>query len=117
MAQKTLEKRDEDILDKNYWKPTEVGNALQGEIVDIYDKFYDEKDPETDEVVKRTNQGKVLLIKCSDNSLWETKPHVDLREYIPQLQKGDKVTLTIKELKPIPGNNYPKMIYSVAVEE
>ena len=115
MAQRTLEKRAEDLLDKNYWKPAEVGNALQGEIIDIYDKFFDETDPMTGEE-KRKNNGKVLLVKCSDNSLWETPTHVDLREYIPQLQKGDKVTIKLKEFKDV-GKNFPKNIYNVAVEE
>lgn len=115
MAQRTLKKRPEDRLDKNYWKPTEKGNVLQGKIVDIYDKFFDEEDPYTGEI-KHKNNGKVLLIQCSDNSLWETPTHVDLREYIPQLQKGDNVTITLQELKNV-GKSHPKMIYSVGVGE
>lgn len=114
MSQRILSKRPEDRLDKNYWKP-KVGEGLQGEIIDIYDKLFDEVDTYTGET-KKKNNGKVLLIQCSDKSLWETPTHVDLREYIPQLHKGDMVTITLTEEKDV-GKHYPKMIYSVAVEE
>lgn len=110
MMIKPLIKRNEDILARNYWNPEEIGEALEGEIIDIYDSIY------TDETGFTKNLGKVLLIKDPDNELYETKPHVDLREYIPQLQVGDYVLITLTALEESPNPmGYPKKIYSVGV--
>lgn len=112
MVVKTLGKRSEDTIARNYWNPEEIGETLEGEIVDIYDSIY------TDDEGNEKNQGKVMLIKDPDNELWETKPHVDLREYIPQLNVGDYVVIELVELKANRNpTGYPKKIYSVGVDD
>jgi len=58
-----------------------------------------------------------MLIKDPAGELYETKPHVDLREYIPQLQTGEYVVITLTDL--IASTNptgYPKKIYEVGVD-
>ena len=39
MVVKPLNKRDEDILAKNYWNPEEIGETLEGTIKGIYDNI------------------------------------------------------------------------------
>ena len=112
MVIRPLIKRDEDIIAKNYWNPEEIGETLEGEIIDIYDSIY------TDEKGFEKNQGKVLLINTPDDEKWETKPHVDLREYIPQLQVGDYVVITLTGLEePQNPTSYPKKIYTVGISD
>jgi hypothetical protein len=104
-----LQKRDEDRLDKNYWKPQTLNEQLSGVIVKIYDKMWTEED--TGEV---KNNGKVMAIRTSDDAIWETPTHIDLQEYIPQLKEGMVVTITLIELKDV-GQRHPKRIYRVEV--
>ena len=112
MVVKTLGKRNEDIIAKNYWNPEKVGDVLEGEILDVYDSIYEDQD-----TGDRKNQGKVMLIEDPDGNNWETKPNVDLREYIPQLEIGQYVVIELIELKEQPNSNYPKKIYSVGVDD
>jgi len=112
MAVRPVSKRAEDVIARNYWNPEEIGETLEGTIVDIYDSIY------TDDEGNEKNQGKVMLIEDPKKEKWETKPHVDLREYIPQLNIGDYVVLTLEKL--IPSRNpggYPKKIYDVGIDD
>ena len=112
MVVKPLNKRDEDIIAKNYWNPEEIGETLEGKIKDIYDSIYQ------DEEGNKKNLGKVLLIEDADGENWETKPHVDLREYIPQLEVGDYVIIELVDMiEPRNPGGYPKKIYGVGVDD
>ena len=112
MVVKPLKKKDEDILAKNYWNPEEIGETLEGKIKDIYDSIYQ------DEEGNKKNLGKVMLIEDADGEKWETKPHVDLREYIPQLKAGDYVVIELIDMiEPRNVGGYPKKIYSVGVDD
>lgn len=112
MVIKTLDKREEDILARNYWNPEEIGETLEGHIKDIYDSIFQDDDG------NKKNLGKVMLIEDPDGEKWETKPHVDLKEYIPQLEIGDYVVITlIKLIEPRNVGGYPKKIYEVGVDD
>lgn len=110
MVVKPLDKRDEDLIAKNYWNPEEIGETLEGKVISIYDSIYDDGE-------EKKNQGKVMLIEDADGDKWETKPHVDLREYIPQIQIGNYVVLELIKLKENPNGGYPKKIYSVGIDD
>lgn len=112
MVIKTLDKREEDIIARNYWNPEEIGETLEGYIKDIYDSIYQDDDG------NKKNLGKVMLIEDGDGEKWETKPHVDLREYIPQLGIGDYVVITLSKLiEPRNVGGYPKKIYEVGIDD
>lgn len=112
MVVKPLNKRDEDILVKNYWNPEEIGETLEGTIKGIYDSIFQ------DDEGNKKNLGKVMLIEDANGDKWETKPHVDLREYIPQLQEGDYVVIELVNMEePRNPGGYPKKIYSVGIED
>lgn len=112
MVIKTLDKREEDIIARNYWNPEEIGETLEGYIRDIYDSIFQDDDG------NKKNLGKVMLIEDPDGEKWETKPHVDLREYIPQLKIGDYIVITLSKLiEPRNVGGYPKKIYEVGIDD
>lgn len=109
MVFKTLEKNPEDIKDNSrYWKPTQIGQTLEGEIVEITEAEYEGK-----------NIGDVLIIITPDGNEKETPAHVDLQEYIPQLMEGDKVLIRLKEIEEFEykGQKKTKNIYEVQIDE
>lgn len=111
MVIKPLDKRNEDRIMRNRWNPEEIGETLEGTVLDIYDSIYQDDDG------NKKNQGKVMLIEDADGEAWETKPHVDLREYIPQIQIGNYIVLELIELQENPNGGYPKKIYSVGIDD
>jgi hypothetical protein len=59
-----------------------------------------------------------MLIKDGADVEWETKPHVDLREYIPQLKVGQYVCIRLTEkIPPKKAGGYPKKNYSVSIDD
>lgn len=109
MVFKTLEKNPEDINDNSrFWKPTEIGQKLEGEIIEITEGEYEGK-----------NLGDILIILTPDGDEKETPAHVDLQEYIPQLMEGDKILIRLKALEEFEykGEKKFKNIYEVLIDE
>jgi hypothetical protein len=109
MVMKKLEKNPEDIKDNSrYWKPTQIGQTLEGEIVEITEGEYNGK-----------QLGDVLIIITPEGDEKETPAHRDLQEYIPQLMEGDKILIKLVELEEIEirGEKKFKNIYEVQIDE
>jgi len=110
MAFKEVEKAPEEKGIPPYWKPEQVGDAIEGNIYEFDESVYNGK-PQT-----RIN------LYCGENEEGESimsllPAHADLKRTYVNLKVGDYIRVEAVDKIQTENMNYPKWIYKVLVDE
>jgi len=92
-----------------YWKPEEINEALEGEIVDFQAEstFLDQNTGE------ERPAGPIWTVQLDDGSTKKTPTHKMLQNKMENMQVGDNVLIVFTESKAIPGRESEMKVYRV----
>ena len=109
MVLREVEKGPEEI--GAYWKPTQVGDTVEGNIFEFAESTYNGK--------KQVQINLYLGTDENDEPIMTLLPsHADLKRTYVNLKVGDYIVVkVIDKIEPTGKSQYPKFIYKVLVDD
>ena len=109
MAFREVEKGPEEI--GAYWKPTQIGDVVEGNIYEFAESMYNNK--------KQVQINLYLGQDENDEPIMTLLPsHADLKRAYVNLKVGDYIRVeVVDKIEPKGNSQYPKFIYKVLVDD
>jgi hypothetical protein len=109
MAFREVEKGPEEI--GAYWKPTQVGDAVEGNIYEFAESMYNNrKQVQINLYLGEDENGEPIMTLLPS--------HADLKRAYVNLKVGDYIRVeVVNKIEPTGNSQYPKFIYKVLVDD